>query len=118
MRRRQPSSVPQLLAGSRGSACRATSTTDRGHPFSHCDVEPLNLWQRIIEHRNITLIVEFAAGSAGLAIAASGAAEYEGIGANDIHREWLVSKLDRVATYLAGKGHRFREGVGQRCGVP
>ena len=46
---------------------------ERGHPFSHCEVKPLNLWQRILEHHNVTHIVDFAAGSAALAVAASGA---------------------------------------------
>ena len=57
----------------------------RGHPFSHSEVKPLNLWQRICEHHGVTHIVDFAAGSAAFAIAASGELEYDGIAANDMH---------------------------------
>ena len=49
---------------------------EKGHPFSHCEVKPLNLWQRICEHFGVTHIVDFTPGSAGLAIAATGAMEY------------------------------------------
>jgi hypothetical protein len=61
------------------------------------------LWQRIIEHDTISHIVDFAARSAGWAIAASGAVEYEGIAANDVHPEWLDPTLAKVPTYLPGK---------------
>ena len=76
---------------------------ERGHPFSHCEVKPLSLWQRICEHHHVTHIIDFAAGSAALAIAAAGAMEYEGVAANDVHREWLDSTLDRCVMYMAGK---------------
>eukprot|EP00959_Pyramimonas_sp_CCMP1952_P235736 4926292-Pyramimonas_sp.AAC.1 len=45
----------------------------KGHPFSHLEVKPLHLWQRLCEHHHITHIVDFSAGSAALAIAAAGA---------------------------------------------
>ena len=99
---------------------------EKGHPFSHCEVKPLNLWQRIFEHHHVTHIVDFAAGSAALAIAAAGSLEYEGVAANDVHCEWLDSTLDRCVMYLAGKdkqfannldgGDGFMEKVGQYFG--
>ena len=75
----------------------------KGHPFSHCEVKPLNLWQRIIEHHHVTHVVDFAAGSGALAIAAAGAIEYEGVAATEVHCDWLNSTLDRCVMYLAGK---------------
>ena len=75
-------------------------------------MKPLTLWQRTVEHHNITHLVDFAAGSTGLAIAAAGAVEYEGIAASDTRREWLDSTLDRVAIYLAGKKPEFVKGLG------
>ncbi len=85
---------------------------DRGHPFSHAEVKPLHLWQRLIEHHGITHIVDMAAGSAALAIAASGAVEYEGVAANQIHKEWLDSTLDRVVVHLAGNDDNFAQKLG------
>ena len=42
-----------------------------------------------------------------LAVAASGAMRYEGIAANDAHRDWLDSIVDRCIMYKAGhvEGH-------------
>ena len=75
----------------------------KGHPFSHCEVKPLNLWQRIIERHHVTHVVDFVAGSVALAIAAAGAIEYEGVAATEVRCEWLNSTLDRCVMYLAGK---------------
>ena len=85
---------------------------ERGHPFAHCEVKPLNLWQRICEHNHVTHIVDFTPGSGALAIAAAGAIEYEGIAANDMHRDWLDSTLDRVVMYMAGQDKQFAEKMG------
>ncbi len=46
--------------------------------------------------------MDFAAGSGALAIAASGAVEYDGVAAKDEQREWLDSTIDRVIMYVAG----------------
>ena len=74
-----------------------------GHPYSHAEVKPLTLWQRICEHNGVTHIVDFAAGSGALAAAVAGTIEYQGIAANEAHRKWLDSTLDRCIMYLAGK---------------
>lgn len=83
-----------------------------GHPFSHFEVKPLTFWQRICEHHHITHIVDFTAGSGALAIAASGAMEYEGVAANEVHREWLDATLDRCALYMAGRDENFAQKLG------
>ena len=76
---------------------------EKGHPYSHCEAKPINLWQRICEHHQVTHIVDFSPGSGALALAASGAMEYEGICANDVHRDWLDSTLDRCIMYMVGQ---------------
>ena len=83
-----------------------------GHPYSHTEVKPIALWQRICEHNGVTHIVDFAAGSGALAIAVAGAIEYEGIAANEAHRAWLDSTLDRCIMYLAGKEKEFTKKLG------
>ena len=86
----------------------------KGNPFSHCEVKPFNLWQRICEHHGVTHIVDFSPGSAGLAIAAAGAMEYEGVATNEIHCSWLDSTLDLVVKYLASKDKAFAKQLGGR----
>ena len=83
-----------------------------GHPYSHAEVKPLALWQRICEHNGVTHIVDFAAGSGALAIACAGTIEYQGIAANDAHRDWLDSTLDRCIIYLAGKEKELAKRLG------
>ena len=90
----------------------AQNIEEKGHPFSQCEVKPLNLWQRICEHHGVTHIVDFSPGSAGLAIAAAGAIEYEGVAANEIHCSWLDSTLDLVVKYLASKDKVFAKQLG------
>ena len=85
---------------------------EKGHPFSHCEVKPLNLWQRICEHHGVTHIVDFSPGSAGLAIAAAGAMEYEGVAANEVHCGWLDSTLDLVVKYLASQDKVYAKKFG------
>ena len=84
----------------------------KGQPFSHSEVKPLNLWQRICEHHRVTHIVDFSPGSAALAIAAAGAMEYEGLAANEVHRDWLDATLDRCVLYLAGQDKGFAKQLG------
>ena len=88
------------------------NVNDKGHPFSPCEVKPLNLWQRICEHHGVTHIVDFSLGSAGLAIAAAGAMEYEGVAANETHCSWLDSTLDLVVKYLAGRDKGLAKKLG------
>ena len=83
-----------------------------GHPYSHAEVKPITLWQQICEHNGVTHIVDFAAGSGALAIACAGAIEYQGIAANDAHRDWLDSTLDRCIIYLAGKEKELAKRLG------
>ena len=56
--------------------------------------------------------MDFSSGSGALAIAASGAFEYEGVAANEAHRNWLDSTLDRCAMYMAGRDEKFVRGLG------
>ena len=84
----------------------------RGHPFSAWEVKPINLWQRICEHHGVTHIVDFSPGSAGLAIAAVGTCAYEGVAANEAHREWLDSTVDRCVMYLVGADEEYAKGLG------
>ena len=56
---------------------------EKGHPFSWAETKPMPLWQRVCEHHKVTHIVDFTPGSAALAIAASGAMQYEGIAVNE-----------------------------------
>ena len=74
----------------------------KGHPFSHAEVKPITLWQDIVQHLGVTHIVDLTPGSGALAVAASGAAQYEGIAANDAHRDWLDNIVDRCVMYKAG----------------
>ena len=83
-----------------------------GHPYSHTEVKPLPIWQRICEHHGVTHIIDFAAGSGALATAAAGAYEYEGVAANEAHRNWLDSTLDRCVMCLAGKEKEFAKRLG------
>ena len=106
-----PRMTTETKASILGSAASGAMTGKRvqknieakGHPFSHCEVKPLNLWQRICEHHHVTHIVDFTPGSAALAIAASGAMEYDGIAANQVHQEWLDMTVDRCIMYMVGK---------------
>ena len=76
---------------------------EKGHPFSHSEVKPVALWQSIVEHFGITrIIVDLTPGSGAFAVAATGLAQYEGIAANDAHRDWLDNIVDRCVMYKAG----------------
>jgi hypothetical protein len=86
---------------------------ERGPPFSLFEVKPLRMLQRLLEHFSVTHVVDFAAGSAAMAIAAAGSAiEYEGIAANCEHRDWLDATLDKCVTYMAGKDEEFTKTLG------
>ena len=110
---RRYSELPRMESGTKagifGSAAIGTVPRTRvqkdidqhGHPFSHCEVKPLSLWQRVMEHHDVTHIVDFSPGSAALAIAAAGAMEYEGVVSNSAHQEWLNSTLGRCVMYAA-----------------
>ena len=52
-------------------------------------MKPISFWQTIMEHHKVTHIVDFTPGSGALAVAASGAMEYEGIAGNNANRDWL-----------------------------
>jgi hypothetical protein len=85
---------------------------ERGPPFAMLETKPLNLLQRLLEHFGVTHVVDFAAGSAAMAIAAAGAQDYEGIAANAEHRDWLDATLDKCVMYMAGKDAKFTKSLG------
>ena len=85
---------------------------EKGHPFSYNEVKPITFWQTIMEHHKVTHIVDFTPGSGALAVAASGAMEYEGIAGNDAHRDWLDSIVDRCVMYKAGHDEGYAEQLG------
>ena len=60
----------------------------------------------------MTHIVDLAAGSGALAIAAASSMQYEGVAANEVHRDWLDSTLDLCVNYLAGKDEKFTKKLG------
>ena len=70
------------------------------------------LWQRLCGHHSVTHVVDFTPGSAALAIAASGAMQYEGIAAEDEHQKWMDSILDRCIMYLVGQDPKVCENLG------
>ena len=76
------------------------------------EVKPLTLLQRLLEHFGVTHVVDFAAGSATMAIAAAGAQDYEGIAANGEHCEWLDATLDKCVMYMAGNDANFSKSLG------
>ena len=80
---------------------------EKGHPFSYAEVKPITLWQDVVAHLGITHIVDLTPGSGAFAIAATGAAQYEGIAANDAHRDWLDSIVDRCVMYKAGQDQGY-----------
>ena len=75
----------------------------KGQAFSVFETKPIGLWQRLIEHFGITHLIDLTPGSGALAIAASGAIQYEGIAANETHCNWLDSVCDRCVLYMAGQ---------------
>ena len=107
--------VSVLGVGASGAVNRPRVQKDieeNGHPFSHCEAKPIAFWQRICEHHQVTHIVDFCPGSGALAIAASGAVEYEGIAGNDAHCHWLDATLDRCIMYMAGQDKRVTKNLG------
>ena len=85
---------------------------EKGHPFSWAETKPIGLWQRVCEHHKVTHIVDFTPGTGGLAIAASGAMQYEGMAATEEHAAWMDSLLDRCVMYLVGKDEKVCEKLG------
>ena len=47
-----------------------------------------------------------------MAVAASGAMQYEGLAGNDAHRDWLDSIVDRCVMYKAGHEEGYAEQLG------
>ena len=90
----------------------AKDVDNRGHPFSFSESKPLPLLQRICMHNGVTHIVDFCAGSAAMAISTSGMIEYEGLAANEVHRDWLDSTVDCCVVYLAGEDKDYAKRLG------
>ncbi|CAK0905526.1 unnamed protein product, partial [Prorocentrum cordatum] len=84
----------------------------KGHPFSRSEVKPRSLWQTLVEHHEVTRVVDFTPGSGALAVAASGAMECEGIAANDARRDRLDSIVDRRAMHMVGHDEGRAEQLG------
>ena len=104
-----------------GPACAALDSrlsrlqgdvNEKGHPFAYAEVKPISFWQTILGHLGVTHIVDVTPGSGALAVAASGAMRYEGIAANDAHRDWLDSIVDRCVMYKAGHVEGYAEQLG------
>ena len=104
-----------------GAACCATlhgsrrlqrDIDEKGHPFSIQEVKPISFWQKIMEHHDVTHIVDFTPGSGALAVAASGAMEYAGIAVNEDHRDWLDSIVDKCVMYKAGHDKEYAQKLG------
>ena len=98
------------MARCRANVCRKISTSEG--TFFALRGEALTLWQRICEHHCVAHIMGSALGSAALAVAAAGAMMYEGVAANDVHREWLDLTFDRCVMYMAGQKKEFAQGLG------
>ena len=106
-------SILGVTASGVASVKRLQSDIDeKGHPFSWAETKPMPLWQRICEHHKLTHVVDFTPGSAALAIAASGAMQYDGIAANEEHQKWMDSILDRCIMYMVGRDEKFCENLG------
>ena len=88
------------------------SIEKHGHPFSMFEAKPLAFWQRLIEHHRITHVVDFSPGSGALAVAATGAVEYEGVAATEAHKKFLDLTVDRCTLYQAGKNKEFIKSLG------
>ena len=106
-------SILGVAASGAAKGRRAQKDIDeKGNPFSHCELKPLSLWQRVCEHHQVTHIVDFAAGSAAMTIVASGSMNYDGMVANAKHCNWLDSTFDKCVMYLAGKDKQFTRNLG------
>ena len=99
-------------SGVAGSQRIQSDIDEKGHPFSWAETKPLNLWQRMCEHHNLTHVVDFTPGSAALAVAVSGAMQYEGIATNEEHQKWLDSILDRCIMYMVGQDKKVAANLG------
>jgi hypothetical protein len=88
-----------------------------GHPFSFCEGKPIQFWQQIVDHFGVTHVVDFSPGSGALAIAASGAVEYEGVAITDGHRDWLDGILDRCSLYMGAKNEAYLEAIGADAAI-
>ena len=85
---------------------------DKGRLFSYNEVKPISFWQTIMERHEVTQVVDFTPGSGALAVAASGAMQCEGIAANNAHRDWLDSIVDRCVMHKAGHEAGYAERTG------
>ena len=121
---RRLSELPRMSADMKGNILGAAASgavegkrlqadiDEKGHPFSWAETKPLPLLQRVCEHHKVTHIADFTPGSAALAIAASGAMQYEGIAASEEHQKWMDSILDRCIMYLVGNDEKVCEKLG------
>ena len=85
---------------------------EKGQPFSYAEVKPFSFWQEVMDHLGVTHIVDISPGSGALGVAVAGAIRYEGVAANDAHRNWLDVTVDRCVMYKAGHTEGFAEQLG------
>ena len=52
-----------------------------------------------------------------MAVAASGAVEYEGAATSDEHRDWLDGILDRCSLYMGAKNEGYLEAIGADAAI-
>ena len=70
-----------------------------------------------MDHFGVTHVVDFSPGSGALAIAASGAVEYEELATCDEHRDWLDGILDRCPLYMGTQNDGYLEAIGADAAV-
>ena len=104
--------APACASLQKGPSRLQADIDEKGHPFSYNEVKPISFWQTIMEHHNVTHVIDFTPGSGALAVAASGAFQYEGIAGNEAHRDWLDSIVDRCVMYKAGHEKGYAEQLG------
>ena len=105
-------SLPEYSSYKRRDTSVQHSMEKHGAPLSLFETKPLNFWQRLIEHHRITHIIDFSPGSGALAVAATGAVEYEGVAATTAHHTFLDSVVDKCTLYQAGKTKDFVRKLG------
>ena len=70
------------------------------------------LWQRVMGHHQVTHATDLSAGSGALAIAASGAFQYHGAAANDVHAQWLDATVGRCSMHMVGSDEAHARALG------
>ena len=104
--------APACASLEKGASRLQADIDEKGHPFSYNEVKPISFWQNIMEHHNVTHVIDFTPGSGALAVASSGTWQYEGLAANEEHQKWLDAIVDRCVMYKAGHEQGYSEKLG------